>query len=45
VLIPALLASDNSVLVTIGAGDIGEMVSEIKNAFEEKISPTKISLS
>jgi UDP-N-acetylmuramate--alanine ligase len=40
-LIPALLTSDNSVLVTIGAGDIGECVSEIKNAFEAKISLTK----
>ena len=31
-LIPAILASDASVIVTIGAGDIGELVKTIKDA-------------
>lgn len=33
----AILASDASVIITIGAGDIGEMVSGIKKALNEKI--------
>lgn len=32
-----ILASDASVIITIGAGDIGEMVSGIKKALNEKI--------
>ncbi len=35
-LIDLLKASDAPVIVTIGAGDIGEMVSEIKKALDEK---------
>ena len=35
-LIPTILASDASVIVTIGAGDLGEMVPSIKNALYEK---------
>ncbi|MGH2664930.1 UDP-N-acetylmuramate--L-alanine ligase [Flavobacterium sp.] len=35
-LISLLKASDAPVIVTIGAGDIGEMVSEIKNALDAK---------
>ena len=35
-LIPAVLASDAPVIVTIGAGDIGEMVPTIKLALNEK---------
>lgn len=35
-LIPALLTSDASVFVTIGAGDIGELVPSIKKALYEK---------
>lgn len=35
-LIPALLSSDASVFVTIGAGDIGELVPSIKKALYEK---------
>jgi UDP-N-acetylmuramate--alanine ligase len=31
-LIPALKAAPNKVIVTIGAGDIGEMVTDIKQA-------------
>ena len=31
-LIPLILASDKKVVVTIGAGDIGEMVPQIKKA-------------
>lgn len=34
--IPTLLASNSQVIVTIGAGDLGEMVSEIKLALHEK---------
>jgi UDP-N-acetylmuramate--alanine ligase len=33
-LIEAIKRSDAGVIVTIGAGDIGEMVSDIKNAIE-----------
>lgn len=33
-LIPAILASDKKVIVTIGAGDIGEMVKSIKQALQ-----------
>ena len=40
-LITALLASNNNIFVTIGAGDIGEWVPEIKKALEGKISQTK----
>ena len=36
-LIPAILESDTTVIVTIGAGDIGEMVSTIKNALDETL--------
>ena len=36
-LIPAILASDASVIVTIGAGDLGEIVPNIKNAINETI--------
>ena len=35
-LIPAILKSDAEVIVTIGAGDIGEMVPSIKQALDEK---------
>lgn len=35
-LIPAILSSDAEVIVTIGAGDIGEMVGTIKEALNEK---------
>ena len=35
-LISAVLASDAPVIVTIGAGDIGEMVPTIKLALNEK---------
>jgi len=35
-IIPLLKSSDAPVIVTIGAGDIGEMVSEIKKALDEK---------
>ena len=35
-LIPTILASDASLIVTIGAGDLGEMVPSIKNALYEK---------
>ncbi|UUC45772.1 UDP-N-acetylmuramate--L-alanine ligase [Flavobacterium cerinum] len=34
-LIPALKGSDAPVIVTIGAGDVGEMVPDIKKALEE----------
>lgn len=36
-LIPSILESDATVIVTIGAGDIGEMVSSIKKALYETI--------
>ncbi|WP_310559978.1 UDP-N-acetylmuramate--L-alanine ligase [Flavobacterium sp.] len=36
-LIPTILASQATVIVTIGAGDIGEMVSTIKKALNEKL--------
>ena len=36
-LIPAILESDATVIVTIGAGDIGEMVTTIKNALDETL--------
>ncbi len=36
-LIPAILQSDATVIVTIGAGDIGEMVTSIKKALNETI--------
>ena len=36
-LIPAILKSDATVIVTIGAGDIGEMVQSIKKAINETI--------
>jgi UDP-N-acetylmuramate--alanine ligase len=36
-LIPTILASKSTVFVTIGAGDIGEMVTSIKNALNETI--------
>jgi UDP-N-acetylmuramate--alanine ligase len=35
-LIPLLKSSDATVIVTIGAGDIGEMIPEIKKALESK---------
>ena len=35
-LIPLLKLSDATVIVTIGAGDIGEMITEIKNALDTK---------
>ncbi|MBC5862487.1 UDP-N-acetylmuramate--L-alanine ligase [Flavobacterium turcicum] len=35
--IPAVLASDATVIVTIGAGDIGEMVPQIKMAINETL--------
>lgn len=36
-LIPAILASDASIIVTIGAGDIGELVPSIKKAINETL--------
>ena len=36
-LIPTILESDATVIVTIGAGDIGEMVSTIKKALNETL--------
>jgi UDP-N-acetylmuramate--alanine ligase len=36
-LIPTILESDATVIVTIGAGDIGELVSSIKKALNETI--------
>jgi UDP-N-acetylmuramate--alanine ligase len=36
-LIPTILASDARIIVTIGAGDLGEMVPSIKNALYETI--------
>ncbi|MFN7098802.1 MAG: UDP-N-acetylmuramate--L-alanine ligase [Flavobacterium sp.] len=36
-LIPAILHSDASIIVTIGAGDIGELVTSIKEAINETI--------
>ena len=36
-LIPAILESDATIIVTIGAGDIGEMVPSIKKAINETI--------
>jgi UDP-N-acetylmuramate--alanine ligase len=36
-LIPTIVASDTSIIVTIGAGDLGEMVPSIKNALYETI--------
>jgi UDP-N-acetylmuramate--alanine ligase len=36
-LIPTILASDASVIVTIGAGDIGELVPTIKKALNETL--------
>ncbi|BDB51789.1 UDP-N-acetylmuramate--L-alanine ligase [Flavobacterium ammonificans] len=36
-LIPSILASDVRIIVTIGAGDLGEMVPSIKNALYETI--------
>ncbi|NBL64752.1 UDP-N-acetylmuramate--L-alanine ligase [Flavobacterium sp. NST-5] len=36
-LISVILNTDATVIVTIGAGDIGEMVKPIKNALDEKI--------
>lgn len=36
-LIPAILESDATVIVTIGAGDIGEMVQSIKTAINETL--------
>jgi UDP-N-acetylmuramate--alanine ligase len=36
-LIATILASDATVIVTIGAGDIGELVPLIKNALNETI--------
>jgi UDP-N-acetylmuramate--alanine ligase len=36
-LIPTLLKSNATVYVTIGAGDIGELVPSIKNALNEKV--------
>jgi UDP-N-acetylmuramate--alanine ligase len=35
-LIPAILESDATIIVTIGAGDLGEMVPEIKSAILDK---------
>ena len=35
--IPAILTSDATVIVTIGAGDIGELVPEIKKALHETL--------
>ena len=36
-LVPTILASDATVIVTIGAGDIGELVPTIKKAIDETI--------
>ena len=36
-LIPAIVATDAPIIVTIGAGDLGEMVPSIKNALYETI--------
>ena len=36
-LIPTILASDSRIIVTIGAGDLGEMVKKIKKALYETI--------
>lgn len=36
-LIPEILSSDATVIVTIGAGDIGAMVHDIKTALNEKV--------
>jgi UDP-N-acetylmuramate--alanine ligase len=36
-LIPTILQSDAKIIVTIGAGDIGELVKPIKKALNEKI--------
>ena len=36
-LIEAILASDATVIVTIGAGDIGELVKPIKERLNEKV--------
>ncbi|MND74245.1 UDP-N-acetylmuramate--L-alanine ligase [compost metagenome] len=36
-LIPSILASDASIIVTIGAGDLGELVPFIKKALDETI--------
>jgi len=36
-LIPTILASDATVIVTIGAGDIGELVAIIKKALNETL--------
>jgi UDP-N-acetylmuramate--alanine ligase len=36
-LIPTLLKSKATVYVTIGAGDIGELVPSIKKALNEKV--------
>jgi UDP-N-acetylmuramate--alanine ligase len=36
-LIPTILESNATVIVTIGAGDIGEMVSSIKKALNETL--------
>jgi UDP-N-acetylmuramate--alanine ligase len=36
-LIPTILATDATIIVTIGAGDLGEMVPSIKNALYETI--------
>ena len=37
VLIPTIIESDSTVIVTIGAGDIGEMVTAIKKALNETL--------
>jgi UDP-N-acetylmuramate--alanine ligase len=36
-LIPSILESNATVIVTIGAGDIGEMVKSIKKALNETL--------
>jgi UDP-N-acetylmuramate--alanine ligase len=36
-LIPEILANNASVIVTIGAGDLGEMVPSIKKALYENV--------
>jgi UDP-N-acetylmuramate--alanine ligase len=36
-LIPSILESNATIIVTIGAGDIGEMVPSIKKAINETI--------
>ena len=36
-LIPSILASDASVIVTVGAGDLGELVPDIKKALNETV--------